>query len=452
MMENNLEFQKDKDEKDQNNLNIENLRPISNRSGRNKLIKKSYTIAHNMSSLQLKKSDSLIFPHIEMKEKLNNDQANINNNEFSSTNKSNSVIFSSLFNKDINLTTLNEHSGNNFSYNNKDKNNMNSNEHEHEHDKYHLFKKLNVERKLLSKNFENLMKSNDFSPNLGKYDNKIILLLSQKCKEFENKYLKTLNYYYQMENIYINEEKKKKESQIKLNNCLLEKNMLKNKYQKMMQDNIHLNNALTNTRNEIDRLNNAIKDDQKQMIKQQDEYNKQLKKEEDKRISLNNEIKINERQISILQEKINDSGLSRSMKIKKYLKNGYYNSVEGDDKKDEEIQKLKYTILDLQNQVSNLQKVLKKKQEVKTELLGTLKNMGKQEKANKDNINLLFKTVEKQQRDGIIDYKLIKSKNFIIKELKNKIEGINKVPHYILPKNIRISSSQKELRSNKYMM
>ena len=452
MMENNLEFQKDKDEKDQNNLNIENLRPISNRSGRNKLIKKSYTIAHNMSSLQLKKSDSLIFPHIEMKEKLNNDQANINNNEFSSTNKSNSVIFSSLFNKDINLTTLNEHSGNNFSYNNKDKNNMNSNEHEHEHDKYHLFKKLNVERKLLSKNFENLMKSNDFSPNLGKYDNKIILLLSQKCKEFENKYLKTLNYYYQMENIYINEEKKKKESQIKLNNCLLEKNMLKNKYQKMMQDNIHLNNALTNTRNEIDRLNSVIKDDQKQMIKQQDEYNKQLKKEEDKRISLNNEIKINERQISILQEKINDSGLSRSMKIKKYLNNGYYKSVEGDDEKDEEIQKLKYTILDLQNQVSNLQKVLKKKQEVKTELLGTLKNMGKQEKANKDNINLLFKTVEKQQRDGIIDYKLIKSKNFIIKELKNKIEGISKVPHYILPKNIRISSSQKELRSNKFMM
>ena len=452
MMENNLEFQKDKDEKDQNNLNIENLRPISNRSGRNKLIKKSYTIAHNMSSLQLKKSDSLIFPHIEMKEKLNNDQTNINNNEFSSTNKSNSVIFSSLFNKDINLTTLNEHSGNNFSYNNKDKNNMNSNEHEHEHDKYHLFKKLNVERKLLSKNFENLMKSNDFSPNLGKYDNKIILLLSQKCKEFENKYLKTLNYYYQMENIYINEEKKKKESQIKLNNCLLEKNMLKNKYQKMMQDNIHLNNALTNTRNEIDRLNNVIKDDQKQMIKQQDEYNKQLKKEEDKRISLNNEIKINERQISILQEKINDSGLSRSMKIKKYLNNGYYKSVEGDDEKDEEIQKLKYTILDLQNQVSNLQKVLKKKQEVKTELLGTLKNMGKQEKANKDNINLLFKTVEKQQRDGIIDYKLIKSKNFIIKELKNKIEGISKVPHYILPKNIRISSSQKELRSNKFMM
>ena len=452
MMENNLEFQKDKDEKDQNNLNIENLRPISNRSGRNKLIKKSYTIAHNMSSLQLKKSDSLIFPHIEMKEKLNNDQTNVNNNEFSSTNKSNSVIFSSLFNKDINLTTLNEHSGNNFSYKNKDKNNMNSNEHEHEHDKYHLFKKLNVERKLLSKNFENLMKSNDFSPNLGKYDNKIILLLSQKCKEFENKYLKTLNYYYQMENIYINEEKKKKESQIKLNNCLLEKNMLKNKYQKMMQDNIHLNNALTNTRNEIDRLNNVIKDDQKQMIKQQDEYNKQLKKEEDKRISLNNEIKINERQISILQEKINDSGLSRSMKIKKYLKNGYYKSVEGDDEKDEEIQKLKYTILDLQNQVSNLQKVLKKKQEVKTELLGTLKNMGKQEKANKDNINLLFKTVEKQQRDGIIDYKLIKSKNFIIKELKNKIEGISKVPHYILPKNIRISSSQKELRSNKYMM
>jgi hypothetical protein len=403
-----------------------------------------------MSSLQLKKSDSLIFPHIEMKEKLNNDQTNIINNEFNNTNKSNSVNFSSLFNKDINLTTLNEHSGNIFSYNNKDKNIMNFNG--HEHDKYHLFKKLNVERDLLSKNFENLMKSNDFSPNLGKYDNKIILILSQKCKEFENKYLKTLKYYYQMENIYINEEKKKKESQIKLNNCLLEKNMLKNKYEKMMQDNIHLNNALTNARNEIDRLNNVIKDDQKQMIKQQDEYNKQLKKEEDKRINLNNVIKINERQISILQEKINDSGLSRSMKIKKYLNNGYYKVVEGDDEKDTEIKKLKFVIHDLQNQVIGLQKDLNKKKEIKTELLGTLKNMGRQERVNKDSINLLFKTIEKQQRDGIIDYKLIKSKNCIIKELKNKIEGINNVPHYLLPKNIRINSSQKEFRSKKYIM
>lgn len=445
-MENILELQKDKDEKDQNNLNIENLRPISDRNENNKFIKKSHTIAHNISRIRLKKSDSLIFPHIEMKEKFNNDHTNINNNEFNSTNKSNSVIFSSLFNKDINLTTLNEHSGNIFSYNNKDKNNMNSNE----HDKYHLFKRLNEEQKLLSKNFENLMKSNDFSPNLGKYDNKIILILSQKCKEFENKYLKTLNYYYQMENIYINEEKKKKESQIKLNNCLLEKNILKNKYEKMMQDNIHLNNALTNTRNEIDRLNNVIKDDQKQMIKQQDEYNKQLKKEEDKRMNLNNIIKINERQISILQEKINDSGLSRSMKLKKYLNNGYYKPGEDDNDKDEEIKKLKFVIYDLQNQVTGLQKDLNKKKEIKTELLGNLKNMGRQERINKDNINLLLKTIEKQQRDGIIDYKSIKSKNCIIKELKNKIEGISNVPHYILPKNIRIrSSSQKEYRSNK---
>ena len=57
-MENNLEFQNDKDEKDQNNLNIENLRPISNGNGRNKMIKKSHTIAHNMNRIKLKKSDS----------------------------------------------------------------------------------------------------------------------------------------------------------------------------------------------------------------------------------------------------------------------------------------------------------------------------------------------------------------------------------------------------------
>ena len=269
----------------------------------------------------------------------------------------------------------------------------------------------------------------------------------QKCKEIETKYIKALKYYYQMENVYINEEKKKKDSEIILNNSIKESNLLKKNYEKMRLDNIHLNNALINARNEIDRLNFVIKNDQKDMLKKQDEYNKQLKLEENKRIRLRNIIKINERQMSILQEKISDSSLSKTQKLKKYRKMRQFmkEGVDEDEerKKDEEIIRLKSLIEELQHEYSNLQKTYKKDKENKKELLDAIKNKGKQYRFNNDNINLLFKTIEKQEQDGLLNYNLIKSKNIIIKDLKERSSGILNIPHYSLPKNIRINSAQK---------
>ena len=223
----------------------------------------------------------------------------------------------------------------------------------------------------------------------------------------------------------------------------------------MRQDNIHLNNALVNARNEIDRLNVVIREDQKDMIKKQDEFNQQLKVEENKRIKLRNIIKINERQISILEEKINDSSLSRTQKIKKYKKMKQYMKEGGvnedeERKKDEEIIRLKSMIEELQNEYSNLQKNYKKERENKTELLEALKLKGKQYRFNNDNINVLFKTIEKQQKDKLLHCHLIKSKNLIIKDLKEKVSGAYKIPHYSLPKNIRINSAQKN--SQNYMI
>jgi len=215
----------------------------------------------------------------------------------------------------------------------------------------------------------------------------------------------------------------------------------------MRLDNIHLNNALINARNEIDRLNVVIKNDQKDMLKKQDEYNKQLKLEENKRIRLRNIIKINERQMSILQEKISDSSLSKTQKLKKYRKMRQFmkEGVDEDEerKKDEEIIRLKSLIEELQHEYSNLQKTYKKDKENKKELLDAIKNKGKQYRFNNDNINLLFKTIEKQEQDGLLNYNLIKSKNIIIKDLKERSSGIINIPHYSLPKNIRINSAQK---------
>ena len=447
-MENYLDnIEKIKLEKEQESLKLENFRPLSNSNhGRNKFIKKSFVIVEKKP---LKKSISSIFPKMEEKNSYNivQNQNQNNINELNSTNKTNSLInITSLFNKDINFTTLNEHNLNltRNKFQTIDTNN-----------RYPILNNINSEQRLLSKNFSTLMKTGDFTPNLGKYDKQIIEKLNLKCKELENKYIKALKYYYQMENIYINEEKKKKDSEIKLNNSIIESNLLKKNYEKMRQDNIHLNNALVNARNEIDRLNVVIREDQKDMIKKQDEFNQQLKVEENKRIKLRNIIKINERQISILEEKINDSSLSRTQKIKKYKKMKQYMKEGGvnedeERKKDEEIIRLKSMIEELQNEYSNLQKNYKKERENKTKLLEDLKLKGKQYRFNNDNINILFKTIEKQQKDKLLHCHLIKSKNLIIKDLKEKVSGAYKIPHYSLPKNIRINSAQKN--SQNYMI
>ena len=50
---------------------------------------------------------------------------------------------------------------------------------------------------------DDLIKSNDFQFDLGKYDNKIIITLNKKVQELEDKLMKALTYYYQMENKYI---------------------------------------------------------------------------------------------------------------------------------------------------------------------------------------------------------------------------------------------------------
>ena len=444
-MENYFEnIEKNKIEKEQESLKIETFRPLSNSiSGRNKLINKSFTLVNK--KLPIKKSVSSIFPSYESKNTFNNDKNNINNNDFNSTNKTNSINITSLFNKDIKFTTLNEHNLNISSKNNDFQTIAQNN-------KYPALNNINSHQRLLSKNFVNLIKTNDFSPNLGKYDKKIILILNQKCKELENKYIKALKYYYQMENIYINEEKKKKDSEIKLNNSIKQSNILKNKYEKMHQDNIHLNNALINSRNEIDRLNAVIKKDQQEMLKKQDEYNNCLKLEENKRIKLRNKIKVNEGQIYILQEKINDSSLKHSMKFKRYKNNKVFIKDGEDDedrerKKDEEIIRLKKVIENLQNQFSDLQKSYKKDKESKTLLLENIKFQGRQQQFNNDNINLLFKTIETPEQDELINYNLIKSKNIIIKNMKDKANGNSIIPHYNLPKNIRINSAQKIMKN-----
>ena len=305
---------------------------------------------------------------------------------------------------------------------------------------------------LYSKNFSNLIKSNDFSPDLGKYDKKIILTLNNKVKELEKKFIRALNYYYQMENIYLSEIKKKGDLEAKLNKNIKEMNICKNNYDKTQQTNIAINNSFQSTRNEIDRLVQIIKEEQAIKLKKQEDYNNRLIEEEKERKKLGGIIKINERQISILEEKLNYSKLTHTMKIQKYKEmtklektgQNYEQLME----KSLEIEKLKDTIKDLQVEVDNLQKNLKQGKQNKNKLIEEIKLKNRKKKFNIDNINLLHKTIEQQKEDESLNYNLLKSKNMIIKDMNNRANGFVLVPHYSLPKNIRINSAKKSQNFN----
>ena len=410
-------------DREQDDLKIQNFKLLSDPNK-----DESETIPLTMKKYPLKKSSSYVsLNNIQLG--LNLEETSKNSNAFNFTPQTNSVNTSYLFNNNINFTTLNEGSKKNLLSNEKEQNNKSS------------------LPQLYSKNFSNLIKSNDFSPDLGKYDKKIIITLNNKGKELEKKYIRALNFYYQMENIYLSEIKKKGDLEVKLNKNIKEMNICRDNYDKARQTNIAINNSLQTTRNEIDRLVQTIKEEQQIKLKKQEEYNNRLIDEEKERKKLENIIKINERQISILEDKLNYSKLTRSMKIQKYKEmSKFEKTTQNYDKlmeKSLEIEKLKDTIKELQLDVVNLQKDLKQGKQDKNKLIEEIKLKNRKKKFNIDNINLLHKTIEQQKEDENLNFKLLKSKNMIIKDMNNKANGFVLVPHYSLPKNIRINSAKK---------
>ena len=91
---------------------------------------------------------------------------------------------------------------------------------------------------------------------------------------------------------------------------------------------------------------------------------------------------------------------------------------------------------------------LKQGKQDKNKLIEEIKIKNRKKKFNIDNINLLHKTIEQQKEDESLNYNLLKSKNMIIKDMNNRANGFVLVPHYSLPKNIRINSAKKSQNFN----
>ena len=417
------------EDKEQEDLKIENFKPLTD-------LKKSdlslQPLTMSNKKFKLKKSTSYVSI---FNNGINLEQTKKSFNDFNLSHKTNSINSSNIFNTNLNFTTLNEGIKNSSITKNSNINESNDNN-------------KSIITQLYSKNFNNLIKINDFNFDSLKYDKKILSTLNNKVKELEDKFIFVIKYYYQVENLYLSQSKKKSDLEILLNIVNKEMNSVKNDYEKSKQKNVELNNALLNSKNEINRLIKEIKEEQKLKINKQEEYNKCLLKEEKEKEKLKSEIRINERQINILEERINYSNLSHTEKFKKYqekmkLENTNDTKYENLMKKNGEIFILKNTIKELQLEADNLQKELKNGQKDKEKLISEIKLKERKKKFNNDNINLLYKTIDQYNEDEHFNRNILKAKNLIIKNMYERANGNVIIPHYSLPKNIRINSAQK---------
>jgi hypothetical protein len=153
--------------KEQDELKIENFKPLSDLIKTDLLLQPS---TMNNKKVTLKKSSS--YSSFNNNQEVNLEQTKKSFHDFDVYQKTNSLNTSKLFNNNINFTTINESAKINLF---AKKNNINGKDNDNDNNKSSI-------TQLYSKNFAHLMKMNDFSFDIGKYDKKIILNLNNKVK------------------------------------------------------------------------------------------------------------------------------------------------------------------------------------------------------------------------------------------------------------------------------
>ena len=289
-------------------------------------------------------------------------------------------------------------------------------------------------------------------------DQIIIKKLTKRSNKLEKRYKKVLNKFYEKDNLYINLEKLKKEYESLVNESIQEKNEMRNRCEKLDNNNQALINSLSNTRKEIERLINVIKEDQIKMREEIQEYNKKLVEEEDKRKKIISRIKFTESQIYILQDKIeqdknennfdlnnnNDNNTEGTITSREFnktnnkiTKNKFDNKIdkskllldeqtkkfykvkkESKKEKDIKINRKKEYIKQLQEELERLKIEDKEKMNERRELFGLIKDKNNNEKSYKKYMDKMLDILDKQEKKNKWNSDNMRIKNNIIYNLK----------------------------------
>ena len=247
----------------------------------------------------------------------------------------------------------------------------------------------------------------------NKKNKKIMEKLNNKIKDLEKKYMKALSNYQEKKNICENTIKEKKAIEQIINDNKSEIELIKQKTKDMDAENAIVEQYLTNSKNEIDRLLNVMKEDEKNMAQLKIEFEQRLKKENEEKIRLKEIIKEKEEQILLLQEQSKNILTTNTFFEEE--------STNNESKKDFEIKKLKEMILNLQIKISGLKKEINNNNKEKQKLDKILQYKNIKDEYQKLNISNLFLAVEENERNEQKKNDILKSQNEIIKNLNEQI-------------------------------
>ena len=247
----------------------------------------------------------------------------------------------------------------------------------------------------------------------NKKNKKIMEKLNNKIKDLEKKYMKALSNYQEKKNICENTIKEKKAIEQIINDNKSEIELIKQKTKDMDAENAIVEQYLTNSKNEIERLLNVMREDEKNMATLKIEFEQRLKKENEEKIRLKEIIKEKEEQILLLQEQSKNILTTNTFFEEE--------STNNESKKDFEIKKLKEMILNLQIKISGLKKEINNNNKEKQKLDKILQYKNIKDEYQKLNISNLFLAVEENERNEQKKNDILKSQNEIIKNLNEQI-------------------------------
>ena len=207
--------------------------------------------------------------------------------------------------------------------------------------------------------------------------------------------------------------KKEYEELISNNNKEIE--LIKEKTKEMNKENKIVEDALINTKNEIERLQNVMKEDDMNMENLKKEFDIRMTKGKEEKNKLREIIKKKEEQISILQEQVNliptEINFFQAEDI-----------IESEYKKDFQIRTLKEMILNLQIKISGIKKEINNNKEEMKKLNKILRYKNIRDEHQTLNISNLFYTVEENEINEQRKKQLLKNQNEIIKNLNDYLK------------------------------
>ena len=271
---------------------------------------------------------------------------------------------------------------------------------------------------------ENTIQNYDESVNST--DKKLIEELKFKCNDLEKKLQNALYQYYEKENYVRNSERMKEEFEELIHKNIEEKNFLVKENKNLEISLTHYSNALSNAKNEIERLNKIIIEQKKYILNKKEKFNEVINNEKKLQEELKNNIKILENKINEMEKNNNNFKLHKKKFKRINLFGNFVNDFDDNENEDSEnkiqfqINKMKKIILDGQIEILELKNKLKKLENDKNTMKDIINFKNKKNDFQKNNLINLYQIIENQNQKQMFSNYLLKVKNKQLKNLKNK--------------------------------